>query len=247
LRGNFFKKDQKTELKKFQVERKSMDMVKLLAMTRNVYGRKLKKNRAKGLIPAVIYGREVKNESLWIDQLEFSRLLKKSGESTMINLKIDDKEGRNVIIYEIQRDPVSGKIIHSDFFQVKMDEEIETEVELVYVGESPAVKELGGVLVKSLDEVTVKCLPADLPSEINVDISKLKNFDDYIYVKDLPISSKIKLDLDPETVVALVSPPRTEEELEGLSKAVEEDISKVEGVEKKEDSIEKEKEGKENK
>lgn len=218
-----------------------MDVIKLSAKTRNVFGRKLKKDRAKGLIPAVIYGREIKSESLWIDNLEFSKLLKKSGESTMISLKIDDKEERNVIIYEIQRDPITRKIIHSDFFQVKMDEEIETEVELVYIGESPAVKELGGVLVKSLDEVTVKCLPADLPSEINVDISKLKSFDDYIYIKDLPISSKIKIDLEPDTVVALVSPPRTEEELEGLSQKVEEDISKVEGVEKKEDSIEKEK------
>lgn len=221
-----------------------MDMVKLSAKKRNVFGRKLKKDRAKGLIPAVIYGREIKSESLWIDNLEFSKLLKKTGESTMINLKIDGKEERSVIIYEIQRDPVTRKIIHSDFFQVKMDEEIETEVELVYIGESPAVKELGGVLVKSLDEVTVKCLPADLPSEINVDISKLKSFDDYIYIKDLPISSKIKIDLEPDTVVALVSPPRTEEELEGLSQKVEEDISKVEGVEKKEDSIEKEKKDK---
>lgn len=135
-----------------------------------------------------------------------------------------------MIIYETQKDPVSGRYIHADFFQVRMDEEIETEVELVYVGEPLAVKELGGVLVKNMDEITVRCLPADLPSEIKVDVSGLKTFEDYVYARDLKISPKVKIDLDPGTVIALVSPPRSEEELESLSEKVEEDVSKVEGV-----------------
>lgn len=228
---------------------------KFSAEKRDVFGRKTNAGRRQGKIPAVIYGRGIKTESLWIDELEFSRLLKKSGESTVISLEVkngkeglkkgekekkeesvDSKNNRNAIIYEIQNDPMSGKIIHVDFFQVKMDEEIETEVEISYVGESPAVKEQGGVLVKNIDEVTVKCLPTDLPSEIKVDISNLKTFDDYIYIKDLNVSSKVKIDLDPETVVALVSPPRTEQELEELSEKVEEDVSKVDGMEKEETS-----------
>lgn len=212
-----------------------MDKVKLKAKVREVFGRKTKKGRKDGMVPAVVYGHGTKNKSIWIDALEFSKLLKKSGESTMIELGVDgEKSGRNVIIYEIQTDPISGENVHADFFQVKMDEEIEKEVELNFVGEAPAVKELGGNLVKNMDQINVKCLPADLPSEIKVDISSLKTFEDHIYVKDLQVSDKVKFDIDPETVVALVEAPRSEEELESLEEKVDADVSKVEGVEKEE-------------
>ena len=156
----------------------------------------------------------------------------------MIALEIDGKNDRNVIIYDIQEDPVKGNIIHVDFFQVRMDEEIETDVELVYIGEedAPAVKELGGVLVKNMDNVTVKCLPAYLPSEITVDVSSLQTFEDRILVKDLKVSEKVEIDSDPETVVALVSPPRSEEDLEKLEEKIDADVSKVEGVVKETDA-----------
>lgn len=209
---------------------KTANKVTFEAKTRDVFGHKVKKGRNKGLIPAVVYGHAVKSQSLWIDAFNFSKILKLAGESTIIELNIDNKEKRNVIIYETQKDPVSEKFIHADFFQVRMDKEIETEVELVYIGKAPAVKELGGVLIKNMDEVKVKCFPIDLPSEIKVDTSALKKFEDCIYVKDLKISSKVKVNLDPETVVALVSAPRSEEDLEKLEEKVEEDITKVEGA-----------------
>lgn len=211
-----------------------MEKTKLSVDTRDVFGRKTNKGRKAGLIPAVVYGRGIESINLWVKAIDFSRLIKKSGESTMFSLEIDGKNSRNVIIYDIQNDPVTDSVIHVDFFQVRMDEEIEKEVELEYVGEAPAVRDSGGVLVKSIDEIKVKCLPADLPSEIKVDISVLKTFDDYIYVKDLNISDKVKVDLDPETVVALVSPPRSEAELDELETKVEEDVTKVEGVVKPE-------------
>ena len=214
-----------------------MDKVKLAAKLRDVFGRKTKTGRKEGLVPAVVYGRKVTPKSLWFKAIDFTRLLKKSGENTMIELSIDEKDKRNVIIYEIQRDPVSGGFRHVDFFQVRMDEEIEKEVELVYFGEAPAVKELGGVLVKNMDEILVKCLPADLPSEIKVDVSSLKTFEDHVCIKDLNISDKVKVEIDPETVIALVSPPRSEEELQGLSEAVEADVTKVEGVVKESDMV----------
>lgn len=211
-----------------------MDKVKLAAKTRDVIGKKTAQGKKEGLVPAVVYGKKVDSKNLWVKALDFERLLKKAGESTIIELDVDGKDKRNVIIYEIQKDPVTSRYIHADFFQVRMDEEIETEVELVYVGEAPAIKELSGVFVKNMDEITVKCLPADLPSEIKVDISGLKTFDDYIYVKDLKIPEKVKIEIDPETVVALVTPPRSDEELAGLSEKVEEDVTKVEGVVKPE-------------
>ena len=207
-----------------------MDKIILAAKTRAERGRKTNKGRREGMIPAVAYGRGVEPQSLWINALDLSRLLKKSGESVIISLDIDGKNGRNVIIQEMQRDPVKGKYSHIDFYQVRMDEKIEAEIHLEFTGESEAVKALGGVLVKSLDKVEVECLPADLPSHIDVDISAIRTFDDHILIKDLKVSDRVEIKIDPETVVALVTPPRSEEELSQLEEKVEEDVTKVEGV-----------------
>lgn len=207
-----------------------MEKVKLAAKIREVFGRRTNKGRKEGLIPAVVYGHSMKSKGIWVNALEFAKLLKKSGESTIIELNVGEDKPKNVLIYETQKDPIKGQYIHIDFFHVRMDEEIEKEVELVFVGEAPAVKELGGNLVKSVDEVNVKCLPADLPSEIEVDISALKTFEDHICIKDLKVSDKVKFDIDPETVIASVAPPRSEAELEGLETKVEADVTKVEGV-----------------
>lgn len=215
-----------------------MEKIKLDAKTREERGKKLNKGRKSGLIPAVTYGKGSEPQSLWVSALDFGRLIKKYGESVIINLSISGKNGYNVLIHELQQSPVSGNISHIDFYQVKMDEKIETEVELVFIGESPAVKEMGGVLVKSLDKVEISCLPADLPSSIEVDIANIKTFEDHIYVKDLKISKEVEVKDDPETVVALVTPPRSEEELSELEEKVVEDVTKVEGVVKEEPAVE---------
>jgi large subunit ribosomal protein L25 len=207
-----------------------MDKISLEAKTRDVLGRKTNKGRREGLIPAVVYGKGISGTNIWVKMLDFKRLIKKSGESTVIDLRIDEKDNRNVLIYDTQKDPVKDSYIHIDFFQVRMDEEIETEVELEYVGEAPAVKELGGVLVKNIDAIEVKCLPADLPSSITVDISSLKTFEDRITLGDLNISKKIELSIDLETVIVLVSEPRSEEEMSSLETKVDADVTKVEGV-----------------
>ena len=163
----------------------------LEAKSREERGSKVNKGRKAGLVPAVVYGKKIESKSLWVSALELKRLLRKSGESTIIDLKIDGKDDRNVIIHEIQKEPVNGSYYHVDFFQVRMDEKIETEVELVFIGESMAVKAMGGVLIKSLDKVMVKCLPADLPSHFDVDISVINKFEDHIAVKDLKVLSKV--------------------------------------------------------
>lgn len=197
---------------------------------RSERGSKTNKGRKLGLIPAVVYGKEVSPESIWVNNLDLKRLLKKAGESTLIDLSIENKAAHKVLVYDIQKDPVNGKFLHVDFFQVKMNEKIETEVELEFVGESIAVKEQAGVLVKNMDEVEVSCLPGDLPSSITVDISALKTFEDRICVKDLKVGKGVEIKLDPETVIALVAPQRKEEELAELETKVEADVTKVEGV-----------------
>jgi len=211
-----------------------MDKIKLGAKKRAEMGRKTNKGRKNGEVPAVVYGKGIESQPVWVNVLEFRRLLKKHGESVVIDLVIDGKDERNVIIHEVQKDPVKNTFMHLDFYQVNMKEKIETEVEFIFIGESEAVKALGGVLVKSMDHVKVRCLPADLPSHIDVDISKITNFEDHICIKDLNISDKVELEAELETVVALVAPPRTEEELTSLEEKVEGDVTKVEGVVKEE-------------
>jgi len=189
-------------------------------------------------IPGILYGRGFENVMVWLDRKKFNDVHEEAGESTVFKLALDGKDERNVLIKEIQKNILTGDPCHVDFYQVRMDEEIEAEVELVFKGETAAVKELGGILVKNMDAVDVKCFPGDLPPEIEVDISRIKTFDDYIYVKDLPVSEKVEILVDPETVVAMVSPPRTEEELADLETEVKEDVTKVEGVVKEEEPIE---------
>ncbi len=210
--------------------------------------REKKESRKEEKIPAVIYGKKVENKALWVNVKELNRIYQEAGESTLVNLEIEgDKEPHNVLIHDIQMNPVTDEIIHADFYQVRMDEEVETEVEITFVGEAPAVKELGGTFVKNIDSVSVRCLPGDLPRELKIDISSIKTFDDYIYVSDLPLGEKVATSVDPETVIALVSPPRTQKEMEELDEEVDADISKVEGIEEKTEEGEGESKPKENK
>jgi large subunit ribosomal protein L25 len=221
-----------------------MDKAILEANARAERGRKVNSGRRDGLVPAVVYGNKIDSVSLWVKAIDVKRLLKKYGESTIIEMNVDGKDKRNVLIQDIQKNPVRGQHTHIDFFQVRMDEKIENEVELVFVGESKAVKELGGILVKNIDKLTVKCLPADLPSHIDVDISMINAFETHLTVKDIKIPSNIELDIDPETVIALVAPQRSEEELAQLEEKVEADVSKVEGVVKEEAPVEEKKDKK---
>jgi len=203
--------------------------IALKAKVRDIVGKKVKKLRTEDMIPAVMYGHKIASQNLLVNYLDFSRVFDKSGESSLIELETEGKKV-NVLVHDIQTDPMSGKFSHVDFFQVNMKEEVETEISLEFVGESPAVKELGGVLVKSLDAIPVKCLPADLPEKYEIDLGKLATFEDVIAVKDLEVSDKVEILIDGETIVVSVQEPRTQEEIESLETKVEEDVSKVEGV-----------------
>jgi large subunit ribosomal protein L25 len=207
-----------------------MTKISLKSKVREIVGKNLNKMREEGFIPAVMYGHKIKPQNISVNYLDFKKVYDKAGENTVIELDLGESKKYNVIIHDIQLDPLSQKFSHIDFFQIRMDEEIEAEIPLEFIGESVAIKELGGMLVKTMDAITVKCLPADLPAKFEVDISKIKTFDDHILIKDLSISDKIKLMAEPETVIALVEAPRSEEELAQLDEKVEEDVTKVEGV-----------------
>lgn len=186
--------------------------------------------RKDGRIPAVLYGRGLDSEALSVSFLEFSRIYSQAGENTIIELALSSGKKSSVLIYDVAIDPLSGRYIHADFYQVRMDEEIEANIPLMFIGEAPAVKALGGVLVKALDEVGVSCLPAALPHELSVDISALTTFDDQIRVSDVVVPEGVRVTDDPQTVVALVERPRSDEEMAALDSKIEADVTKIEGV-----------------
>jgi len=190
--------------------------------------------RNSGFVPGVVYGKGVGNINVSVGEMLLSRAFKEAGESALLDLEVDGDKTRHVLINEVQVDPVKGKPIHVDFLEVRLDQKIKAEVPLSFVGESVAIKELGGVLVKSIQHIEVEAFPQDLPHNIEVDISSINTFEDHIKIGDIKIGPKVKILSDVSSIVASVVPPRSEEELEALKGEVVEDVSKVEGVVKEE-------------
>lgn len=222
-------------------------MLSLSAKIRKDLGKKVKALRKKGVIPAILYGPGIKNLPLEIDSKEFEKILKEAGESSLVKLQVKDEDKKNkefvVLIHEIENDPLTLKPIHIDFYQPRLKEEVEALVPLIFEGESKAVKELGGTLVKNISEVKVKALPLNLPKEIKVSIEKLKTFEDEIYISDLKLPEGVKILKGPNEIVAFAAPPEKVEE--ELAKPVEEKVEEVEKVvEKKEEKEEAEEEKK---
>lgn len=175
----------------------------------NVDLNQLRKN---GWIPAVLYGRGYKNINLQIKSTDFIKVFSEAGESTLINIEGEGIEKSKVLIKEVQIDPVKDNFIHVDLYKIRMDELIYTEIPLRFVGEAPAVKDLGGILVKNLDKVEVKCLPGDLIHDIEVDISQLKEFNDSISIKDLKVPESIELLSGDDVQIVSIAEPRKVEE-----------------------------------
>ncbi|MFH0829013.1 MAG: 50S ribosomal protein L25 [Candidatus Kerfeldbacteria bacterium] len=217
-----------------------MSELTLTAQARTVLGKKTKSLRSSGSLPVVLYGHGLSSRSLTVAVAEFQKVYRTAGESTLIDLIVQDEKPVKVIVQDVQRHPISGKILHVDFHQVRMTEKLHTEIELAFTGDAPAVKELGGILVKNISRVKVEVLPVDLVSEIPVDVSKLKTFDDSIHVRDLVLPKGITVLDGADEVVVLVTPPRSEEELAELEKTTDEKaaVEAVEGIKKEEQTEE---------
>ena len=211
-----------------------METIEILTKTRELKGSQTNKLRTEGFIPGIVYGYKKDNQNIKIESKIFKNILKQAGESTLIDLKIDDKSIGKVVISDFQKDPVTDNIIHFDLYQVRMDKQITTKVNVIFTGESPAIKNEGGVIVKSHDVFEIKCLPSDLIHNIEVSLDKLEKIDDIVRVKDLNISDKIEILSNPEVVVVAVAAPRTEKDIEDLEEKVEENIEDVEGAGPKE-------------
>ncbi len=196
---------------------------KLKAQRRTLLGKKVKRLRREGKLPAILYGPTVEEPiPLVLDYTEAYKTIRSLGPSALIDLEVDG-ETYTTIIRERQRDVITGKLLHVDFQAVSMTEEVESEVAIVLKGEAPAAKHYGATIVQELETLDVEALPQDLPESIVVDISVLEEPGDTITVGDLVLPPGVKV-LNPpdEVIVAAVGP---EEEAE------EEEVEAVEGAE----------------
>ena len=219
-----------------------MDTLNLKAKTRTLLRKKVQQLREQGVLPANIYGSGIKTQSLEIESMQFQKLYEKAGKSTLIDLTIDDKKSIKVLIQDVQLDPETDLPIHTDFRQINMKEKVTADVILKFIGESQAVKEMGGVLVKNIDKVKIECLPDDLVNELEVDISSIKDFDTVVHVEDLNVPENIKIVDLPDQTVVLVEAPRTEEELKSLDEEITVETPEGDEEDKKEGDEEEESE-----
>jgi len=190
-------------------------------------------DRANNLIPAVIYGPEISSLAISLVYNDFNKLYQEAGEATLIEVVVEgESKPTTVLVQEVKHDPISQRIVHVDLRQISMTKEMHAEVVLHFIGEAPAVRELGGTLVKTHNHLNVKCLPKDLVNHVDVDLSVLKIFTDSIHVKDLQIPAGITVLDNPELVLAKVQAALTEEEIKAMEDEGKKGVENVE-VEKK--------------
>ncbi|MCC7543170.1 50S ribosomal protein L25 [bacterium] len=188
---------------------------KLKAVERTQQGKQVRQLRKSGQVPGVVYGREVENRLVALDDLTFKRIYHQAGHSSLVELVLGDDKPVNVLIADVQTDHL-GRILHADLHQVKMDEVVRANVPVKLIGDAPGVFNLGGTLVQPLEELEIEALPADLPQAIEVDIAGLENFDDSISVSDLKLDSKLVVLTDGHELICRVEAPRSDEEMAAL-------------------------------
>ena len=183
--------------------------------------------REAGILPAVYYGHKKEAVPIQIKKADCIKAWKEAGESTVITINMDSAK-IDALINDVDIDPVTGEPRHADFYVFEKGHKVEISVPIEFIGTSPAVKEKGAVLVKTLYELKIKAEPSNLPHQIDVDISSLIEFGDSLSAKDIKLPSGVELEENPEEIVASVAEPK--EEVEEVATPV--DLTQIE-VEKK--------------
>ena len=183
--------------------------------------------RLAGKVPAVFYGKKEASTAISIPKIDFLKIWKKAGEYSVVTLETPNGV-KESLIQDVDLDPVTGIPRHADFYVFEKGHKVEVELPIEFTGVSPAIKDLGGVLVKVLHKIKIEAMPKDLPRGINIDISGLSTFEDQILARDIKLGEGVTLKENLEKVIALVSAPREEKEEEVLPV----DLSAIE-VEKK--------------
>ncbi len=167
---------------------------------RNILGKKVRSLRRHGATPANLYGPKIRSTALQIDTPILERFIARVGRNAIVTLRIDGKP-RLAMVRDIQRDALTGALLHVGFFQVEATHKVRVEIPLTFIGVAPAAKSSRAMLIHNLTSLEVEGLPADLPRSIEVDVSGLKEMDQAIHVRDIPISDKLEVLTDADEVV----------------------------------------------
>lgn len=160
---------------------------------REVVGKKVKRLRRQGLLPATVYGKNVAPLTVQLDERAFSNFYRHAGRTSLVELNIPGQAKMSAFIQDIQRHPVSRDIIHADFRVVNLREKMHVEVPIVLTGESPLVERGDAVVNQTLSMLEIRALPTDVPQHIEVDIGMLDDFEKSIHVSDLPVSARYEI------------------------------------------------------
>ncbi len=208
-----------------------MEEIALNAELRDLVGRRVRHLRHEGYVPGVVYGHRTKPINLKVQERTLRQALQEAGTSRLITLNIEGLESpKMVLVRELQRDALTHAMLHVDFYEVVMTEEITAELPIVLLGESSLVKSGEGLLFQGLDTIEIECLPGDLPLHIEVNLAELTAIDQAILVRELKLGGAIKVLTEPDEVVVKILPPE-EEEIEEVAAP---EVPEVEVVSKKE-------------
>ncbi len=197
-----------------------MEDLKLAATRRHVLRKKTRFLRREGITPIHLFGPSIEPQALQCETTMLQKIITRAGMTRPIELKIgDEKESNHVFIREIQKHPISRQLIHVDFYQVRKGGKIRVAVPIILVGEAPAAKLKGSMLIRGVSSLDIECLPEKLPSQIEVDISSLKELEQTIYVKDIALDPDITVHIDSEQIVVRVSETKEEEVVAAVPEA----------------------------
>jgi len=185
-----------------------MERFELEAHSRTVCGRQVRQLRNQGWIPAVLYGPDTPSRPIQVEERRLGKVLQQAGGSALINLTVDGQEPYVVLARDLQRDMLTGRVKHVDFYQVRLYEKIRSMPALEIAGESPLVKAGMAVVNLALSHLEVECLPTDLIGSISVDVSGLERMEDEIRVRDLQVPPTVTVLADPDEVVVSLTPTR---------------------------------------
>jgi len=208
-----------------------MDGLTLQATKREVLGKKTRFLRRQGITPTHLFGHNLKSLALQCDTAKLQRIITQAGTTRLIALEIDgDKQPRSIFIREIQRDEIKRQLLHVDFYQVRKEEKIKASVPLVLVGEAPAMQIRGRMLTHALTSISVECLPDKLPPQIEIDLSRLEEVEQAIYVSDIALSPDVTLLTNPSQLIVKGSEVVVEKEEEVVAEVEAEAEAEAEEV-----------------
>lgn len=198
------------------------DQLELAAEERSIVGKKVKSLRRQGVVPAVVYGHDAKSVPVQVKRDELAQLIKHGGRTSVLKLKVGRHRAVSVTIKQLHTHPLSGDLLHADFYRVAANEKLKMRVPVLFSGEAPVMRMHEAALIKALTDLEVECLPADLPNHVVADLTRLADIGDALRIADLEPIDKVTFLGHPDDVVVSVAAAAKEAEVAEQAAEVEE-------------------------